>query len=116
MMFQTGKVATVSFRQACEALLNYLHLYKGSKATNENHRKIKFLKKKQQKGRRGRPNIYIYVQAQVKLTGATRVIDFTNCECLAAKAIAIRQPMECATKWKEVNWKGQMTDFSIISK
>lgn len=56
------------------------------------------------------------MQAEVKLTGATRVIDFTNCECLAAKAIAIRQPMECATKWKEVNWKGQMTDFSIISK
>lgn len=67
----------------------------------------------QQEERRGRLK---FIVSSGELTGATRVIDFTKCECLAAKAIAIRQPMECATKWKEVNWKGHMTDFSIISK
>ena len=35
------------------------------------------------------------------LTGATSVIDLTMLGCFAAKANAMMQPIECATKWKD---------------
>lgn len=44
------------------------------------------------------------------------MIDFMDFEYFAAKAIAMMQPMECATMCKESNRNGQITDFSIISK
>jgi len=50
------------------------------------------------------------------LTGAIKVTDFTASVYFAAKANATVDPMECATKWKEFNSKGNITDFSIISR
>lgn len=48
------------------------------------------------------------------LTGATNVIDSTHVGYFAAKASAMIQPIEWATKWKEFSRNGSITDLSII--
>lgn len=97
-------VATTAFQRVSQGLLNLLRLSNGRKAEIRNTKNDYSNFSLQGFGWKTNHSIpSMHGFGYGKLTGATRVIDFTDFEYFAAKAIAMMQPMECATMCKESN-------------